>query len=925
MENSVRFVTLLSILFLYLGKTHQQCPSPIPDESRVDCHPEINASPEACEARGCLWCEAETPGAPWCIYGTAWQIPSAERIDCHPEPNANPGVCSSRGCIWREDFDSESPWCFYPLERGYKMIGNPVETTLGYSVSLEKIEPYTQHGDDVINLAFEVEFQTDDRVRFKFFDPSNQRFEVPMTISAPGGKASNPDYDIIFGTDFAFSFQIIRKSTGTVLFDTSLGGFLFSDQYIQIATRLASSSLFGFGEHEHQTFKHDVDWHEYSMFARDQPPQPYANMYGVHPYYMVVENDFNAHGVLILNSNAQEIDIQPAPSITYRTIGGILDFYLFLGPTPENVVQQYTAAIGRTFMPPYWSLGFQLSRYGYDHIDVLKTTVDRMRTYDIPLDVQFGDIDYMDRFMDFTYDKVNYAGLPEYVDQLKEEGTNYIIILDPCIMMEPPGSYPAYDLGNEMDVWVKAADGTTPVVGKVWPPEEVVFPDYTHPNATKWWVDQCLEFHDVIDYDGLWIDMNEVANFYNGELNGCAANRLDNPPYKTRAWGQTLSDKTICMEHKQFLGYHYDVHNLYGWSEGQPSLEAARTVTGKRSIVISRSTYPGMNSYAGHWLGDNFSNWPNMHYSIIGMLDFNIFGIPYIGADICGFIDDTEYELCLRWHLLGAFYPFSRNHNGYGYMEQDPGFFGEEFADATREVLHVRYTLLPYLYTLFHKAHIDGSTVIRPMMHEFITDLQTQDIHRQFLWGPALLISPVLNKGMTTVSAYFPNARWYDYYTGQEMTARQRFEVLSAPLDYIPLHIRGGYILPTQKPGNSTMFTRTHPMGLIVALDDIEEASGDLFWDDGDSIDTFEGGDYFFEEFIATKDSLTGTIQHSGYMGISTLEWGTIRVFGVPVEVVSVTINGGGHVDFTYDLTTSELTIRNANVAVDADLTVTWL
>ncbi|XP_009461231.1 PREDICTED: putative maltase-glucoamylase-like protein FLJ16351 [Nipponia nippon] len=196
--------------------------------------------------------------------------------------------------------------------------------------------------------------------------------------------------------------------------DSALVDLFFSNQYLQITTTVPSTSVYGFGEHE---------------LSRDQAPTSFANLYGVHPFYMCVEADSNAHGVLLLNSNAQDVSLSPNPSLTFRTIGGILDFYVFLGPTPENVIQQYTEAIGRPHMPAYWSLGFHLSRWGYGNIDVLKKTVDRMHYYDIPYDVQHLDIDYMERRLDFTYDKVNYAGLPEYLQQLKKEGMHNVVIL----------------------------------------------------------------------------------------------------------------------------------------------------------------------------------------------------------------------------------------------------------------------------------------------------------------------------------------------------------------------------------------------------------------------------------------------------------------------------------------------------------------
>ncbi|NXG31947.1 SUIS protein, partial [Dromaius novaehollandiae] len=551
-----------------------------------------------------------------------------------------------------------------------------------------------------------------------------------------------------------------------------------------------------------------------------------------------------------------DVSLSPNPSLTFRTIGGILDFYVFLGPTPENVVQQYTEAIGRPHMPAYWSLGFQLSRWGYGSIDVLKETVDRMHYYDIPYDVQHSDIDYMERRLDFTYDKENYAGLPEYIQQLKEEGMHYVLILDPFISKdEEPGTYKPYDLGEEMGVWVNNSDGVTPAVGKAFPDGHSVFPDYTNPRTVEWWTQLCLELKDVLDYDGFWIDMNEPSNFERGQYPGCADNDINNPPYVPSISDHALAQKTLCPDSKTYLGEHYNTHSLFGWSQTAPTFHATQKATGKRAFVLSRSTFVGSGKHGGHWLGDNFSQWKDMHQSIIGILEFNLFGIPYIGADICGFNYNTTYELCLRWMQLGSFYPFSRNHNSEENSEQDPAVFGAEFAEISRETLQIRYSLLPYLYTLFFESHVHGNTVARSLMHEFTSDQQTHEIDTAFLWGPAFMIAPVLQEATRSVDVYFPEAPWFDYYTVLPASWLKSYATVDAPLNKIPLFLRGGYILPKQAPATTTTKSRLNPFGLIIALDDEGEASGSLFWDDGDSIDTIEKEIYFLAKYTFSEVS----------------------------------------------------------------------
>ncbi|XP_075908883.1 lysosomal alpha-glucosidase-like [Petromyzon marinus] len=875
----------------------------VSDAAKRDCHPEAGAAEGACLARGCCWAVVEAPGVPWCFHepGGACDsdqlVEDAERVDCHPEKGASEAACLARGCRWCPASAAGAPWCFIPRDGsyGYAMRGAPQKTAKGWRVDLQKLHSSSLFGADVEIIALEAEFHTADRLRIKVFDPSQARFEVPLHVPSPDTAAAAQQYDVRFENSPFFHFKVLRRSSGEALWDTSLGGLTFSHQFLQLATRLgAGSSVYGFGEHEHPSYRHHDDFVSHGMYARDQSPTPAGNLYGVHNFYMGVGSDFRAHGVLLLNSNAQDVTLAPGPAITYRTIGGVLDFYFFLGPTPESVVQQYTEAVGRPFLPPYWSLGFQLSRWGYGSLEAVKAAVDRLSQYDIPHDVQYGDIDYMDRQLDFTYDTTSYEGLPQYVQSLRDAGMHYVIILDPCITKdEPPGSYRPYELGQQMGIWIKNSDGS-PAVGKVWPPGGSVFPDFTNPATASWWVQLCVEFSDVIKYDGIWIDMNEPANFGTGQEPGCANNPLNKPPYHPRISGDDLAEKTLCPDAHTHLGRHYDTHSLFGWAQHEPSFHASQNATGKRAFVLSRSTFVGSGRWAGHWLGDNFSLWRDMHMSIIGMLEFNIFGIPYIGADICGFIYDTTHELCLRWMQLGAFYPFSRNHNGLGYKDQDPGVFGPEFAEAVRSVLLVRYTLLPFLYSLFHETHTRGGTVVRPLLHEFVTDVQTHGVDRAFLWGPALMVAPVLSEGATTVEVYFPDARWYSYYTGEEVPAswRRSSARVAAPLDRIPLFLRGGFVVPTQEPAKTTTHSRVNPMGLIVSLDENLEARGSLFWDDGDSIGTIESGNFFLASFAFTGNRLTSTVERAGYA--AGLAFQTVRVLGLrsPPASGGVTVNG---------------------------------
>lgn len=912
------------------------CPSTIPENERQDCFPEPGADREKCNSRGCIWCKGSTSSVPSCFRDERVSqggkvcpndIPENDRIDCHPEPNATPSRCIARGCFWCEGKSLSAPACFTPKQHGYRIIGQPIETPKGLTVQLQRINRPTWFSKPVDNLQMNFEFQENDRLRIKIFDPNNNRFEVPLNIES-STKAPNPLYEVLFSTDNVFSFKVIRKQTGEAIWDTSLNGLTFEDQFLQIVTKLSTEKIYGFGEHEHHTLKHPTNWFELGMWSRDVAVNASRNLYGVHPYYINLEKSKSAHGVLLKNANAQDVTISPSPALTYRTIGGIIDIYIFLGPTMENVQQQYMKAIGNPVMVPYWALGFQLCRWGYRDLKHLSDAVDRMRKYDIPHDIQYGDIDYMDGERDFTIDPVNFAGLPEYVNKLKAEGTRFVIILDPAIKMDdPPGSYLPFERGLAKDVYVKKADGITNIEGEVWP-GRTYFPDFHSRNTTDWWIDECKRFKEKLDYAGIWIDMNEPANFVHGSPDGCVNDEYTFPPYVPKIL-DNMYQKTLCLDSKDSLGRQYDTHSLYGWSQVEPTYIAARQVTGKRSIVFSRSTFPGAGKFGQHWLGDNWSDWSNLRWSIIGMIEFNWFGFPYVGADICGFIDDATEELCQRWQQLGAFYPYSRNHNGRDNKDQDPGIW-PEVAKVTRETLHIRYTLLPYLYTLFHKAHKDGASVVRSLMHEFTNDDATHEIIDQFLWGSSFLISPVLDENKVSIKAYIPDARWYSYYDGKELPVRRGETELSAPLDFIPLHVRGGYILPTQQPANSTVFSRENPMGLIVALDDDFKAVGNLFWDDGESQDTYENGIYFYSNYQVTSENTTRTLKNeivkNAYDDANRRSFNSVRILGEELSINEITVNGVSinPNNWEQDETTKQIIINSLDLSLTNEFTIIW-
>ncbi|XDA75973.1 hypothetical protein R6Z07F_006139 [Ovis aries] len=909
---STKVVNITDLKGLVLGQAFSiQWDLPVSDLQKFNCFPEQPAvSEESCRERGCLWEPTTVPGVPTCFYDT---IPSYAASNIQYLPT---GITVDLTHLTA----SEAAEATVPPPSSRDKLPPPAATAKAASAS------------DTLSatigfLRLSVIYHTENMLQFKIYDPTNKRYEVPVPLNTPSSPVGSPEnrlYDVKIRNN-PFGIQIRRKSSSTVIWDSQLPGFTFRDMFLSISTRLPSQYLYGFGETEHTTFRRNISWHTWGMFARDEPPAYKKNSYGVHPYYMALEGDGSAHGVLLLNSNAMDVTFQPTPALTYRTTGGILDFYMVLGPTPELVTQQYTELIGRPAMIPYWALGFQLSRYGYQDDYEISSLYVAMTAAQIPYDVQHVDIDYMDRKLDFTLSP-SFQNLGLLIEQMKKNGTRFVLVLDPAISGNET-QYLTFTRGKESDVFIKWPDNSDIVWGKVLPDlpnvnvdgsldletqvklykAHVAFPDFLRNNTAAWWKREIEELYrnprepeKSLKFDGLWINMNEPSNFVNGSVTGCRNEILNNPPYVPylEARDQGLSSQTLCMESQQVLPdgspvRHYDVHSLYGWAQTRPTYEAVQEVTGQRGIIITRSTFPSSGRWGGHWLGDNTAAWDQLKKSIIGMMECSLFGISYTGADICGFFGDAEYEMCVRWMQLGAFYPFSRNHNTFGTRRQDPVAWDSAFEMFSRKVLQTRYTLLPYLYTLMHKAHAEGSTVVRPLLHEFTEERTTWDIDHQFMLGPAILISPVLENNTFQVQAYFPRARWYDYSTGSGNESTGEWKVLEAPLDHINVHVRGGYILPWQEPAMNTQSSRQKYMGLIVALDDNGRAEGQLFWDDGQSIDTFENGNYFLANFTAAQSVLQIQMIHNNYLSdTNSLKVGYISIWGInSTDITQVTVS----------------------------------
>ena len=546
----------------------------------------------------------------------------------------SPSECVNLGCCFKESKSDLTPNCFYGaiITSGYNLKGL-LETDTGYVGELILNGPGTSRfGQDLKKLRLEIIFETSDIARVKITDSSAVRWEVPESVvSRPHAtkKPSFMNYKLSY-TESPFSFEIVRVSDGRSLFKLD-ESFVFKDQYMEFSTSVdESAATFGLGESNRitQSLQPGTTHTLWSVDRRDLFWG--RNMYSSMPYYLQMV-DGAAHGALLMNSNGMDVQLSK-DSLTFKTIGGIFDLYVFSGSSPAAVVDQYTQIVGRPTMMPYWSLGFHNCKYGYENIQQVEDVVANYSAAGIPLDTQWVDIDYMQNYKDFTLDSTNFpqAEVASFVDGLHANGQHFVPIIDPGIMVQQ--GYDAYEQGVELDLYVKDMSGGY-YLGQVWP-GPTHFPDFLHPSAQDYWTAQLKGFWNMAQVDGLWIDMNEVSNFCNldgkGQVcvnsapSGCPApgasqtecclvcttvdsdNLLDFPPYSIHSAYPALATKTMPMS-----AYHYgnvsvyDAHNLYGLTEQIATNKALVDIRGKRPFILSRSSFPSTGVHSAKWTGDN--------------------------------------------------------------------------------------------------------------------------------------------------------------------------------------------------------------------------------------------------------------------------------------------------------------------------------
>ncbi|WP_022767413.1 glycoside hydrolase family 31 protein [Butyrivibrio sp. NC2007] len=568
------------------------------------------------------------------------------------------------------------------------------------------------------------------------------------------------------------------------------------------------------------------------------------SLYASHNFFVVFSKE-DQFGVYVDTPGKVSFDIGYTKLDKLRVIFEDFDadIYIVEGESVLDIVSQFRGIIGRSYIPPKWAFGFGQSRWSYMTADEIREVADKYQEAGIPLDMIYMDIDYMERYKDFTVDESSFPEFPKFVEEMKARGIRLVPIIDAGVKVEE--GYDVYDEGVEKGYFVKKENGEN-LLAAVWP-GLVHFPDFLNDDARAWFGNK---YKVLIDQgiDGFWNDMNEPAIFYTQDhldevfeqIEEYKGKNLDVKAFfEFRDLVGTISNypedyKRFYHEYKGQKIRHDKVHNIFGYNMTRAAGEAFERISpDKRILMFSRSSYIGAHRYGGIWHGDNHSWWSHLLLNIQQMPAVNMCGFLYTGADIGGFGSDTTEDLVLRWTAFGIFTPLFRNHCALGMRHQE--LYRFENVDTFRNIINLRYALIPYLYSEFMKAALGNKMLFKPLCFEY-DDERSAQVEDQLLVGESIMIAPVYTQNATGRYVYLPENmklirfRAFDDYDEEALGAGEHY--VKADLNEILVFIRKGHVLPLAEPSKGMECNLNNAEMKYICYDS-DAASYELYTDDG--------------------------------------------------------------------------------------------
>ena len=639
----------------------------------------------------------------------------------------------------------------------------------------------------------------------------------------------------VYGTPFPTDAVVLDVQPSTDALS-----FFETDQQGTFTYSLSENDIvYGLGEQIRGINKRG--W-QYVSWNYDNPNhhEDTRSLYGAHNFIII--HGAVTFGAFFDYAGKMEFDI----GYTKRSVMQIhaasnnLTVYIITGESEKDIVKQFRKMVGRSYIPPFWAFGYGQSRWGYKTEEDIRTVAKQYQDAGIPLDSIYLDIDYMERYKDFTVDTERFPNLKGLATDMKEQGIHLVPIIDAGVKIED--GYDVYEEGVQNNYFCKNAEGGD-FVGAVWP-GRVHFPDFLQPKARDWFGRK----YGVLTgkgIDGFW---NEPAIFYTedrladtcAEIEKLTAGNMGIQEYFAFT-GMVAGLNGNIGDYDKFyhnvdgkMVKHSEVHNLYGMNMTRSAFEALQEISPeKRTLFFSRSSYIGAHRYGGIWQGDNKSWWSHILQSMQQLPALNMAGFLFTGSDTGGFGCDTTEDLMIRWLQYSLFTPLFRNHSADGTREQELYQFSN--VEAAGKMIQIRYSLIPYLYSEFLKAALNDEMMFKPLAFDFPDDAMAEQVEDQLLLGNELMIAPIYKQNAQGRYVYLPEEMMLvRMHSSKDYTTEilpKGHHYVSVGLDELVFFIRNQKAIPFAESAENTAKTDYNTIQLL----GYEGSSYELYTDNGTS------------------------------------------------------------------------------------------
>ncbi|MFT4849001.1 MAG: alpha-glucosidase [Sediminicola sp.] len=597
-------------------------------------------------------------------------------------------------------------------------------------------------------------------------------------------------------------------------------------------------------------------------YGKDSDP-----IYKAIPFYTGLHHG-KAYGIFFDNTFRAFFDFahERKKVTSFWAQGGEMNYYFVYGPEMNDVVANYTDLTGKPHqMPALWTLGYHQCKWSYYPESKVTAVAAKFRELQIPCDAIYLDIDYMEGFRCFTWNKEYFPDPKRMVKELMDDGFKTIVIIDPGIKVDK--DYSVFQEGLENDYFCKRADGPY-MKGKVWP-GECYFPDFTNPKVRDWWSGLFQELIEDIGVKGVWNDMNEPA--------------VMEVPNKT-------FPNDVRHDYDGNPCSHRKAHNIYGMQMARATYQGLKKFGyPKRPFVITRSAYSGTQRYTSTWTGDNVATWEHLWIANVQAQRMAMSGFSFVGSDIGGFAEQPNGELYARWIQLGVFHPFCRTHSSGDHGEQEPWTFGDEITGIVKKYIEMRYQLLPYLYTAFWHHINDGTPILKSLVLYDQADVQTHYRTDEFIYGDKILICPILEPNSQGRRLYLPRGKWFNYWNNRATEGGKEIWV-DADLETMPIFVKEGAVIPK------------YPIQQYVGEKEFDEITLDVYFKKGKETSTLfddahDGYDYTKGRYSLRTLKLTGKKdeliiqQHKSGKFDAPYKTFKLNLIGLPFKISTIQID----------------------------------